>query len=315
MGAAPRLEHPVPSRGGQTGCPQHPDVRPAAASPPRPQPRPGLGWPTPEERGEPAMEGAPAPPAGSLPRRRRAELRGSGRGPGVTEGCPAGPDSGRALCVHRSPILPHRSAPPVPAAPAAPRSCLPQAASRSAGAGWMQRCARQGRPVRAREARESPAGRGRAPPAPGVAPRCLSFRAAGTGGGNLSGARRRAKAARGARPSPRSSSPPRRAPAPARCPAPGAGSPQPAGSRCSDQRRCRSSGPGASGQAAPPRPPPGSGSEAKSGGRRAPSGRCVRRPRSRPRLCSARSELQVKPRGSPAEAPPRRPAPALVRSA
>lgn len=103
MGAAPRLEHPVPSRGGQTGCPQHPDVRPAAASPPRPQPRPGLGWPTPEERGEPAMEGAPAPPAGSLPRRRRAELRGSGRGPGVTEGCPAGPDSGRALCPLPSP--------------------------------------------------------------------------------------------------------------------------------------------------------------------------------------------------------------------
>lgn len=40
------------------------------------------------------------------------------------------------------------------------------------------------------------------------------------------------------------------------------------------------------------------------GRRRAPSGRCVRRPRSRPRLCSARSELQVKPRGRPAEAPP-----------
>lgn len=43
------------------------------------------------------------------------------------------------------------------------------------------------------------------------------------------------------------------------------------------------------------------------GRRRAPSGRCVRRPRSRPRLCSARSELQVKPRGRPAEAPPLRP--------
>ena len=51
-----------------------------------------------------------------------------------------------------------RTAPPLPAAPAAPRSCRPQAVSRSAGAGWMQRCARRGRPARAGEARESPAG-------------------------------------------------------------------------------------------------------------------------------------------------------------
>lgn len=56
-----------------------------------------------------------------------------------------------------------------------------------------------------------------------------------------------------------------------------------------------------------PRSPPGLREPGQVGRRRAPSGRCVRRPRSRPRLCSARSELQVKPCGGPAEAPPLRP--------
>lgn len=161
----------------------------------------------------------------------------------------------------------------------------------------MQRCARQGRPVRAGKPRESPAGQyeprrlGSGPTLPGL-----------PGGRDrrrqLTRSAPESEAARGARPSPRSSSPPRRAPAPARCPAPRAHSHQPSGSRCSDRRRRRSSG------RAPParlrrrdrrrvrgaRPSPAGGA--------LPPGRCVRRPRSRPRLCSARSELQVKPRGS-----------------
>lgn len=56
-----------------------------------------------------------------------------------------------------------------------------------------------------------------------------------------------------------------------------------------------------------PHLPPGLREPGQVGRRRAPSGRCVRRPRSRPRLCSARSELQVKLSGGLAEAPPLRP--------
>lgn len=77
------------------------------------------------------------------------------------------------------------------------------------------------------------------------------------------------------------------APALARCPA------SPAAAMLRPRLPCCSS-----------RSPPGLREPGQVGRRRAPSGRCVRRPRSRPRLCSARSELQVKPHGSPAEAPP-----------
>lgn len=91
-------------------------------------------------------------------------------------------------------------------------------------------------------------------------------------GGNLPGARPRARAAAAAAPSPWSSSPPRRAaPALAWCPA------SLAAAMLRPRPPCCS-----------PRSPPGLREPGQVGRRRAPSGRCVRRPRSRPRLCSAR---------------------------
>lgn len=225
--AAPRVRSPRQGRPDRVS--QHPEPRTAAARSPHPQPQPGWARsPTPEARGSRAMEGAPAP---------RAGLRAAAAEPGRLR-CSAGPASGRAPRVPRPPAhTPAPLAPPLPLAPASPRPCRPQAASRSAGAGWMQRCPRRGPPEPTGEAPESPRGRVRAPPAPGTAPRRPGFRAARAGGGNSPGARRRATAAGGTRRSPRSSSPARRAPAPARCPAPGARalSPPPPRSRRSDR--------------------------------------------------------------------------------
>jgi hypothetical protein len=77
---------------GQEGSDRAPPPTPNPWSAPRgsphPQLRAGLGSPTPEARGSRAMEGAPAPPVGSLPRRGRAERApGSSRGAGAVEGC------------------------------------------------------------------------------------------------------------------------------------------------------------------------------------------------------------------------------------
>lgn len=256
------------------------------------------------------MEGAPAPPAGRLPQRGRAELQAVARDLGRLRDAsqvPPGAELPRPPHTHTHTHTPLHTAAPC---------CSSGSALLPIAGGFVERGSRlhaagapgagRGSPGEPRWASARPAGSGGGPALLGL-PSCRD------GDGNLPGARRRARAALETRRSPRSSSPPRRALAPARCPGSGARSLPPPLSRRSDRRRRRSSGPRASSQAAPLRPPPGSGSEAKSGRRRAPSGRCVRRPRSRPRLCSARSELQVKPRGGPAEAPPRRPAPAFAR--
>lgn len=160
-------------------------------------------------------------------RQRAIGAPGSCRGPGAAEGCSTGSSSGRAPSVSNAPgqppTLPPSLAPPLRAAPAAPRSCQPTAGG---FAGRGSRLDAAVRAVRAGEARESFSGRVRAPPARETAPRCSGFRTARAGGGNLPEERRRAKAAPGARRSPRSSSPPRRAPAPA-LPEPGARSSPP----------------------------------------------------------------------------------------
>lgn len=174
--AAPRREHQPPAGAARAGVPNtlisgRPPPAPLVLSP-------GPGWARQLRRS--AARG----------RRRARRLRQRAACPSAGEpssGAAAADlgwlrDARRVRFGQSSPRPALRNAPPLPADPAAPRSCRPQAAPRSAGAGWMQRCARRGRPARAREARESPAGRVRAPPAPGAAPRCLGCRAARTRG-------------------------------------------------------------------------------------------------------------------------------------
>lgn len=165
----------------------------------------------------------------------------------------------------------------------------------------MQRCSRRGRPGEPLRASARPAGSGGGPAAPGASER--PGRQAATYP-ERAGEREQQEEHAGARghlPA---------APRPGARPEPGARSPLPAAAaaRIAQLRwpppppldRAPRLQPGRAAAIAARLREPG-----QVGRRRAPSGRCVRRPRSRPRLCSARSELQVKPRGRPAEAPPR----------
>lgn len=244
-GAAPR--DPGPGQGGQRGCPQHPWFPACCRQLSRPQSRPGLGSPTPEARGSRAMEGAPAPPAGSLPRRGRAELRA------------AAADLGRPRDAWRVPLQAELSGPsthphPTPLRTTA-RRCpggspfLPTAGGfAERGSLWMQRCSRRRRPGEPLRASARPGGYGGGPAVPAASERPGRRR-------QLTRSAPESESSTRSTPEPAVIFPPRRAPAPARSPAPGARSRPPPGSRSSDgrRRRCRRSiRPRASSPAAPP---------------------------------------------------------------
>lgn len=232
------------------------------------------------------MEGAPAPPAVSLPRRGRTELGAAAADLGQPTDAPRVPFGRSSFCPHPSQPAtgtpaPRRAAPrrrsPLPGSALLPtaggfagRGSRLSAAGRAAGA------VKPGEPFRV-NARS--AGSGDGPALPGL-------RAARAGGGNLPGARRRARAAGRARPRPRASFLPRRARRPSsRCRSPELAA-----------RRRRSAG------STPPAP------------RRALP-RAVSPPASQPPAPLFRAlRTAGEAARSPAEAPPaaRRPAPALA---
>ncbi|XP_037671099.1 basic proline-rich protein-like [Choloepus didactylus] len=235
---------------------------------------------TPEARGSREVESAPAPPAGSLSLRWRAELRAAAAGTrrrGMFGGS-CSRQGFRWSPNHPPPTLSSRSAPRHPGA----SPLLPTAG------GFEERGCRAG----CQQARESPARRVRAPQAPGPAPRCTAIPRGRQGTGYLPGSIQGATAAGGVCGRLRSSSPPRRAPGPARLPAAAATAPP---------RQPRVSNLAASAALAARVP------QAKWGLRRATSGRRARRPRSIPTFGSARSEMQVQPRAryAPRAAPAR----------
>lgn len=220
-------------RRGRAGAPHSriPGLQPPGAS--RLQPRPGLGSATPAARGSRAMEGAPAPPVGSLPRAGKPSsgqrLRALGD-PGRLGGSGAG---GAPRVLHRAPLPPRSATPRCPGG----FPLLPTAGS-FAELGRRAGCSGE----RGGGARESLAGCVRAPRAPGTTSRCPGLP-------NGRGGRRQLT-----RSAPESESSRRSTPAPAVIfpaarPVPGTGSPLPSAATAAAETT-----------AAAPRRPPGASS-------------------------------------------------------